>query len=372
MSVAGMLLAAAAYAQEGESKAVVKHVTVYQETGRYGGWPANHGIWSWGNEILVGFGRGYYKDLGERHHLDRDKPEEHWLARSVNGGETWTFENPSEKGALVPAGDPLLAQPVPGLAIPEVKEFDGEIDFTHPDFAFVTSMYSATAGESLFFYSYDRGKTWEGPFRFPSLGLKAIGARTNYLIEGKHACSVFLNGTGDDGVDRPFLARTSDGGKTWNLVSWIDEKDRGIMPSAARVSPTELFAAVRRRNDERGWITGHYSADNGATWQQVSDPAENLGAGNPPMVLRLRDGRICITYGDRATYRICARLSRDGGKTWGPETVLRSGGGSQDLGYTRTVQRPDGKAVTVYYFWDKATGPERYIAATIWDPEAIE
>ena len=24
--------------------------------------------------------------------------------------------------------------------------------------------------------------------------------------------------------------------------------------------------------------------------------------------------------------------------------------------------------MTVYYFWDRATGPERYIAATIWDP----
>jgi hypothetical protein len=32
------------------------------------------------------------------------------------------------------------------------------------------------------------------------------------------------------------------------------------------------------------------------------------------------------------------------------------------------VQRADGKVVTVYYFWDEKTGPERYIAATIWAP----
>ena len=37
---------------------VIKHVTVYSQAGRYGGWPANHGVWSWGNEILVGFSAG--------------------------------------------------------------------------------------------------------------------------------------------------------------------------------------------------------------------------------------------------------------------------------------------------------------------------
>ena len=36
-----------------------RHVKVYFQKGMFGGWPANHGIWSWGNEILVGFGMGY-------------------------------------------------------------------------------------------------------------------------------------------------------------------------------------------------------------------------------------------------------------------------------------------------------------------------
>ena len=56
---------------------MAQHVDVYYEPGRYGGWPANHGIWSWGDEILVGFSKGYYKDLGDRHHIDREKPELH-------------------------------------------------------------------------------------------------------------------------------------------------------------------------------------------------------------------------------------------------------------------------------------------------------
>ena len=32
-----------------------ENVIVYKTPGRYAGWPANHGIWIWGNEIVVGF-----------------------------------------------------------------------------------------------------------------------------------------------------------------------------------------------------------------------------------------------------------------------------------------------------------------------------
>ena len=38
-----------------------------------------------------------------------------------------------------------------------------------------------------------------------------------------------------------------------------------------------------------------------------------------------------------------------------------------DLVYPGSVQRPDGKVVTVYYFNGPAH-PERTIEATIWDP----
>src|ERR1700691_2877216 len=57
----------------------IKHVTVYREQGRFAGWPANHGMWSWGDEILVGFSRGYDKDRGPFHHIDKEKPEDYLL-----------------------------------------------------------------------------------------------------------------------------------------------------------------------------------------------------------------------------------------------------------------------------------------------------
>ena len=51
-------------------------VTIFREPGRYGGWPANYGIWAWGDEVVAGFTVGYTlaKPDIEFHARDRDKP----------------------------------------------------------------------------------------------------------------------------------------------------------------------------------------------------------------------------------------------------------------------------------------------------------
>ena len=65
---------------------------------------------------------------------------------------------------------------------------------------------------------------------------------------------------------------------------------------------------------------------------------------------------------------IRAKLSSDNGATWSDDIVLRDDGASRDVGYPRVLQRPDGKVVVLYYFTVKGPDPERFIAATIWDP----
>ena len=75
-----------------------------------------------------------------------------------------------------------------------------------------------------------------------------------------------------------------------------------------------------------------------------------------------------MTYGHRAPpYEIRARLSEDGGKNWGSDIVLRNKGGAWDIGYSRSVERRDGRVLTVYY-WARKPQQERTIEATIWDP----
>ncbi len=353
-----------------------EHVKVYYEAGRFGGWPANHGMWIWGNEILVGYSRGYYKDLGAtRHHIDREKPEEFWLARSMDGGMTWRHEHPAQRGFLVPRGDALHGTETPGVTLPAIEDIKEPMDFTHPDFVLAFRMENVHAGTSRFEYSYDRGKTWKGPYGLPNLGTAGTAARTDYIVNGKHDAFIFITvGKKNKREGRPLCARTTDGGVTWELVSWIGPEPDGfaIMPSTVRLGDTELLTTLRRREGTFRWISQWRSLDNGETWTQEDNPVDYVGEGNPPMLNKLHDGRLCLTYGLRAyPYSIRARLSVDKGKTWGPQIVLREDGTDRDTGYVRSVQRLDGKMVTTYYISDERTGPERYIGATIWDPNEV-
>jgi hypothetical protein len=353
-----------------------EHVMVYHQRGRFGGWPANHGIWSWGDEILVGFSAGYHKDLGPKlHNIDRNKPEEHLLARSKDGGRTWSVENPAPHGVLIGTLGMRHGTLPREYTEPEPTDCPGGIDFTHPDFAMTCRMAAVHTGVSRFYYSYDRGQCWKGPFRLPLFGQPGIAARTDYLVNGAHDCMLFLTASKRNQREgRPICVRTTDGAKTWAFVSYIGPEPEGysIMPSTVRLSPRDLLTTIRRAGDSenrRSWIEAWTSSNNGQSWSFLVAAVPDTGEGNPPHLLKLADGRLCLTYGHRAEpFSIFARLSSDGGKTWGPPIAVRVDGGGRDIGYPRSVLRSDGKVVTVYYFWDRKTGPERYIAATIWAP----
>jgi len=349
----------------------VRHVDVYRESGRFGGWPANHGIWSWGNEILIGFSAGYHKDNGpDRHAIDHDRAEHHLFARSMDGGETWSIEDPAEQGALIPTGKALHGVTPPGQKEKAWQDCPGGLNFADPNFVMTLRMTDVDRGPSRFYYSMDRGRNWQGPFQLKA-GDLPIAARTDYIVNSKNDCMIFQTAAKPDGEEgRPFAARTTDGGKTWKFVSWINENPDGfgIMPSTVRLGQKELLTAIRRRSAAKRWIETYRSTDNGQSWSLDSKPAPDVGEGNPPSMIVLADGRVCLTYGHRAApFGIRARLSGDGGRTWQPEIVLRKDGGGRDVGYPRTVQRTDGKIVTVYYTHDAAKS-ERYIAATIFDP----
>ena len=231
-------------------------------------------------------------------------------------------------------------------------------------------MTDVDVGPSRFYYSLDRGHKWQGPFRL-KVGDLPIAARTDYIVNGPNDCMIFQTAAKPDGEEgRPFCARTTDGGKSWDFVSWINETPDGfgIMPSTVRVSDTELLSAVRRRSAAKRWIEVYRSRDDGKSWKLDTPPAPAVGEGNPPSLIRLADGKLCLTYGHRAApFGIRARLSENDGRTWQAEIVLRNDGGGRDVGYPRSVQRPDGKVVTVYYTHDAAKS-DRYVAATIWDP----
>jgi BNR repeat-like domain len=365
--LAGLLSSVAQAWSAPPAASVLKNVIVYRESGRYGGWPANHGIWMWGDEILVGFEAGYFKYNDHTHSIDWDRPAEHLLARSTDGGDTWRIEHPLSLRA--PDGLKQAKVPTePGGK--QAIDCPGGINFSDPNFAFTARMGDVNTGPSRFYYSYDRGKTWEGPFRVPDFGQKGIAARSDYLVNGPHDLTMFLTAAKSNGKEgRIICVRTRDGGKTWKMVSFVDpeppESDMAIMPSSVRLSPNVILTAIRHTS----WIELYRSDDDGLTWKFVCKPVAYTGEhhGNPPFLLKLKDGRLALTYGFRSPpFGIRARLSSDEGKTWSDEIPLKNGAGTWDLGYTRTVQRPDGKLVTIYYFND-SKDTERYIGATIWE-----
>jgi lysophospholipase L1-like esterase len=347
-----------------------KHVLVYGAPGRFTGWPANNGIWSWGNEILVGFRLGYHKsNSGGGHSIDSSKPQVPVLSRSLDGGETWHLEQPE--------------LPMSGV-IREVS-LTRPINFGHPDFAM-------RCFDSSYIISYDRGRSWEGPYRFTKFPTGRLTSRTDYLIGGSNTCTVFLSSEEkdvqvDEYSDRAFCARTTDGGLNWHFLGRMTGQPtevRSVMPATVRVSDMHLVSVLRRRIDyglggERppitaNWIDAYESMDNGTTWRflsKVDDTDRGKHNGNPASLVRLRDGRIVAAYAYRGVpYGIRARISNDNGTTWGRVIHLRDDAGTWDMGYSRMVERPDGRLVTIYYY----STPERieqHIAATIWNPDDL-
>jgi len=346
--------------------ASVENVIVHKEAGRYGGWPANHGIWSWGNEILVGFELGHFKDNSRGHSIDYSKPAEHVLARSMDGGQTWKIERP--EGLRPPASVKIAGVPAASGG-KEPVDCKGGLDFSSPDFIFTARMADIHVGPSRYYYSNDRGHNWSGPCKLPNFGQQGIAARTDYIVTGKRSMIAFLTAAKANGKEgRVIAVQTTDGAKTWKMLSFVGPEPEGndfaIMPSSVQLGKGHYLTSVRHRT----FIDLYESTDGAKTWKFVTKPVPDSKRGNPSSMLRLKDGRLVLVYGYRGEpYGVRAVISKDNGKTWSEDIVLRTDAGSWDLGYPRSVVRPDGKIVSIYYYND-SPDTERYIGATIWQP----
>ncbi|MFN7924151.1 MAG: sialidase family protein [Bryobacteraceae bacterium] len=243
-----------------------RHVKIYEEQGRFGGWPANHGIWSWGDEILVGFSGAYFQSKGsDRHQMDSTKPEVPYQARSLDGGETWSVERPAS----------LLPPEQGGAAARPLQQ---AIDFAAPGFAMTIRFADNHVGPSRLWYSTDRGKSWHGGFEFPTFGFPGIAARTDYLVNGKRDALVAVTAAKANRKEgRPILARTTDGGVNWKLVSRVGEEPAGfsIMPSTIRLGARDLLMSVRvKKTETENWIEQYRSLDDGVTWKSEGSIAD--------------------------------------------------------------------------------------------------
>lgn len=357
----------------------IQHGIVFYEEGRFGGWPANHGIWSWDNEILVGFVEADHKEKKTGHTYDPLTAENKY-ARSKDGGQTWTIEDAYEQGQTAWGHDNNINEERADIPVPLTEAVK---DFTNPDFILTFLRHNNHNGPSHFYYSNKRGAKWEGPFIFPDLNMNGVATRTDYIVDGEKELNAFITvAKSNEKEGRVALVRTIDGGINWNRVSWIGPEPDGfdIMPSSLRLSGKELITVIRTRTENgQDLLTSYISQNNGETWEKLKDPVADTGrGGSPPALLKMKDGRLALAYIYRSQYgsRVNIRFSENNGTSWSDEIILRSGdGATRDVGYPRMVQRPDGKLVLIYY-WNNANKegekPYRYIASTIFDPDRWE
>ena len=357
----------------------MEHVIVCHDKNKWNAVPANNGAngpqWQWGDEMLAGYTSGEAQFTEPGHQVDYIHPHASYLARSMDGGETWTTWRPDNY-----PGCTRTYIDEPGV----IKE---GLDLTSPGFVMRIegNGYHGNSG-SRWFYSMDKGQNWDGPFSFgsllshPELEGKEFTGRTAYIVDSSKECLLFLSvreskkqSLGVSITDKVFLAKTSDGGCSFDFISWIvppRDPHRAVMPAPVRITGQKLIVSVRRKDkDNKCWLDCYSSDDNGASWKHISRIAETGGGnGNPPAMIKMSDGRICCVYGNRDRRQMLAVFSSDEGNNWNNELILRDGfvskNGWADLGYPRLFERTDGKLVAVY-FWCSNKKPETHIEATI-------
>ena len=162
---------------------------------------------------------------------------------------------------------------------------------------------------------------------------------------------------------RSMLARSTDGGATWRIVSTIDQQPAGRKtegmsePTMARAADGDLVVVMRQSAPiNRNVCSGAWegaglvitrSSNDGRTWTPprplagVGLDVHNVSSADPELI-RMGEGQLVLSYG-RPGNRIL--VSKDGnGKTWGNMTLTDSAVSS---GYTGIVPLTETTALQV-------------------------
>jgi Neuraminidase (sialidase) len=194
--------------------------------------------------------------------------------------------------------------------------------------------------------STDGGVTWSG--------------RYDCLVDSPHGPIQLADGrllyAGKDLWREPHrigVCESTDDGKTWKWLADIPTRDGDDHENyhelhAVEAADGSIIAQVRNHNSKNARETlQSESHDGGKTWSKP----HSIGVwGLPSHLLRLKGGRLLMTYGHRrAPLGNQARISDDHGHTWSEPIILSGDGASGDLGYPSTVELDDGSFVTVWY-----------------------
>ena len=194
--------------------------------------------------------------------------------------------------------------------------------------------------------SSDGGKTFSAPYRSlvnsPHGPVQLSDGRVLYA--GKELWH---------GENRIGVCDSSDDGQTWNWLATIPTRDGDDHRNyhelhAVETADKRLIVHIRNHNNKNSHETLQTeSNDGGKTWSMP----HSIGVwGVPSHLLRLRDGRLLMSYSHRRKpYGNQARISEDHGRSWSQPLTISGDGIGGDLGYPSTVELADGSLLTVWY-----------------------
>ena len=194
--------------------------------------------------------------------------------------------------------------------------------------------------------STDAGASWSAPYRVPVNSPHGPIALSDgrIIYAGKRLWHE---------KRRIGVADSHDDGRTWRWLAEIPTRDGDDFAEYHELHIVEaatgrLVVHIRNHNkaNERETLQTE-SEDGGRTWS-VPHPIGVWGL--PSHLLRLRDGRLLMSYGHRREpFGNEARLSEDHGESWSDAMTISADGIGFDLGYPSTVELDDGSLVTVWY-----------------------
>lgn len=287
------------------------------------------------------------------------------LIRSRDGGRTWSWPetvldtpiDDRDAGVIETAESSLLISTFTSLAYEPVlaKASAWSADKTERWQA-VQRRTSAEQRKSLLgcwlLRSTDGGLTWSAPMRVPVNSphgpVVISGGRLLYV--GKRLW---------DAGTKVGVCESTDDGRSWRWVCDLparpgDRVEEYHELHAVEAADGRLVVHIRNHNPANaGETLQSESRDGGRTWTVP----HSIGVwGLPSHLLRLRDGRLLMSYGyRRPPFGNLARLSTDHGDSWSEPITISADGASGDLGYPSTVELPDHTLVTVWYELLKGT-----------------
>lgn len=225
--------------------------------------------------------------------------------------------------------------------------------------------------------SRDGGRTWSAPKFVRTTGMPFTDTEGPadapvLLPDGTLLLPVIgYNVRGDLDNHASVLLASQDDGETWEYRATIADDPGGRRghfqePGLVRTRSGKLIAAMRNNH---GNVYIATSKDDGRSW---SDAKPSPMIGHPADLIQLKDGRILCTYGVREPHHgapsgVRAAWSEDEGETWKieEEVQLRNDFLNWDVGYPESLELPDGRVLTVYYF--NLFG-RYFLGATLWRP----